>query len=89
LVARQRCRSTAVPQRDGDEREEELRPVNADDPMGTLLASPGVVHDERTGEVAATLTLALSRDIWAADPHRGAELVSVLVSAMLGRGWGY
>ncbi|GAA1092732.1 hypothetical protein GCM10009629_40510 [Pseudonocardia alni] len=73
--------------RDGDEREEELRPVNADDPMGTLLASPGVVHDERTGEVAATLTLALSRDIWAADPHRGAELVSVLVSAMLGRGW--
>ncbi|MEU4377107.1 hypothetical protein [Pseudonocardia alni] len=73
--------------RDGDEREEKLRPVNADDPMGTLLASPGVVQDERTGEVAATLTLALSRDIWAADPHRGAEPVSVLVSAMLGRGW--
>lgn len=58
--------------------------MNADDPMGTLLASPGVVHDERTGEVAATLTLALSRDIWAADPHRGAELVSVLVSRHAG-----
>ncbi|ALL79968.1 hypothetical protein AD006_32670 (plasmid) [Pseudonocardia sp. EC080610-09] len=57
------------------------------DPMGTLLASPGVVRDERTGEVAATLTLALSRDIWASDPHPGAEPVSVLVSAMLGRGW--
>lgn len=57
------------------------------DALGTLLASPGVVRNERTGDVAATLTLALSRETWVTDPHPTAEPVSVLVSEMLGRGW--
>lgn len=51
------------------------------DRLGTLLASPGVVRYERTGDVAATLTLALSRELWVTDMHPTAESVSVLVSA--------
>ncbi len=56
----------------------------------TLSASPGVVTDSSTpGELPwATLTLVPSLGVHTGDEHPGTELVDVVVSMLLGQGFG-